>query len=93
MAKGAPKGHPRYGGRAKGVPNKPTQDLMAICEARGLNVFEAMAELACNEKDLDKRFHRLSEMAKYLYPKRKEVEMSGGLEPIEVILRDYTSKK
>lgn len=26
----APKGHPRYGGRAKGTPNKATRDLKAI---------------------------------------------------------------
>lgn len=89
----APKGHPRYGGRTKGTLNKKTEDLMAICEAKGINVFEAMVELAVTEKHPDKKFHKLTEVATYLYSKRKSLEHSGQIEGIEVTIRDYTSKK
>lgn len=89
--KGDPK--PEGSGRKKGTPNKKTQDLFEICEKAGLNVFEGMVEIAINCEDPEKRYPKLVELAKYLYPKRKELDIQGALEPIEVILRDYTSKK
>lgn len=89
----AAKGQPKSGGRKPGTLNKKTEDLMAICESKGINVFEAMVELAVTEKDTDKKFYKLTEVATYLYPKRKSVEHSGAIEGIEVIIRDYTSKK
>ena len=87
-----PKGKPRpeSSGRKKGTPNKNTRDLMAICESKGIDVFQSMVELAIIAEDPATKFIRLSEIAKYLYPKRKEVEHSGQLEPIRVIIEDYT---
>jgi uncharacterized pyridoxal phosphate-containing UPF0001 family protein len=93
----APKGHPKYpgAGRKKGTPNKATQNLHEICAKHNINVFEAMVIDAVNHQPEDKKsyFDKLSEIAKYLYAKRKEVELHADIEPIEIILRDYTSKK
>ena len=89
----AAKGQPKSGGRKPGSLNKKTEDLMLICEEKGINVFEAMVELAINEENTDKKFDRLKEVAQYLYSKRKSLEHSGQVEGIEVIVRDYTSKK
>lgn len=74
----APKGHPRYGGRTKGTPNKNTSDLMSICEKHGIHPFEGMVILAKEEKDPDKKFDKLERIAQYVHPKRKAVEVSGG---------------
>lgn len=73
---GAPKGHKKYGGRQKGTPNKSTEALFELCKKNGIDVFEAMVVLACEEKDKDKKFYRLSVIAEYLYAKRKAVEVS-----------------
>jgi hypothetical protein len=67
-------GHSKVGGRKKGTPNKATQELEAICEKHGLNVFEAMVVLASNEDDPDKKFERLKDIAPYLYAKRSSNE-------------------
>jgi hypothetical protein len=91
------KGTPRSpnAGRKAGTPNKKTQDLFEICEKHNVNVFEAMV-IECvesKEKFPEKYYANLEGLAKYLYAKRKEVDMKVDVEPIEVILRDYTSKK
>lgn len=72
----APKGHPRYGGRSKGTPNRFSQNLIEICKEKDLDVFEALVEIAKNDSHPD-NFHSLKELAQYLYPKRKSLEHSG----------------
>lgn len=92
-AKGKPKDP--GSGRKPGTVNKSTQDLFEICAKHNVNVFEAMV-IECiesKEKFPEKYYANLEGLAKYLYAKRKEVDIQGALEPIEVILRDYTSKK
>jgi hypothetical protein len=89
----AKKGQPKVAGREKGTPNKSTQDLEAICAKHNVNVFEAMVILAVTTDDDDKKFQRLEAVSKYLYAKRKEVEHSGGIEAIRLIVEDYSSKK
>jgi hypothetical protein len=76
MARGAPKGHPKWGGRQKGSVNKSTQALFDLCAKKKIDVFEAMLDLAITELDRDKKFDKLSQIAHYLYPKRKAVEHS-----------------
>ncbi len=80
-------------GRKKGTLNKNTQDLFEICERHNINVFESMVILAVKETDESEQFSRLTEIAKYLYAKRKEVEHSGSVEAIKLIIEDYSSKK
>jgi hypothetical protein len=73
---GAPKGHRKWGGRAKGTPNKKTQELLAICFEEGLDVWRAMIKLA-KEGEPHVKQAMLKELAQYLFPKRKAIELSG----------------
>lgn len=75
---GVPKGT-RIGGRQKGTPNKDTQDLLEKCRKCGIDVFEAMLDIAMNGPTLELRGAMLKECAQYLYPKRRAVEMSGDV--------------
>jgi hypothetical protein len=71
------KGHKKLGGRKAGTPNKATQSLMDKCEAKGLDVFEALIDVAQDgAKNFEWRFAALKELAQYLYPKRKAIEVS-----------------
>lgn len=74
------KGEPRTpgSGRQKGTANRFTQNLMEICKEKGLDVFEAMAEVALNPENPN-QFQAMKELAQYLYPKRKSLEHSGEL--------------
>jgi hypothetical protein len=49
---------------------------MQKCEERGIDIFEAMLELACEMSDKLDRFMMLKEIATYLYPKRKALEVT-----------------
>lgn len=85
------KGSPKSGGRQKGTLNKDSQDLFAICEKHGVNVFEAMVMIAIECDDHNERFEKLKEIAPYLYAKRKQLDV--GLDPeknkIEIIIKRW----
>ena len=66
------KGHKKVGGRKPGSPDKK-RDLFAKCEAKGIDIFDEMLEIALTTIDPSARFNMLRDMASYLYPKRKEV--------------------
>ena len=84
---------PKAGGRVKGTPNKDTTHLFAICEKHGVDVFEAMVICATQATDIEVKFRFLSDLATYLYPKRKSIEVSADEHKgFEVVIRDYTSK-
>lgn len=78
---GWPKGKPRPegAGRKKGTPNKSTQDLFEKCRSKGIDVFEALLDIAINSPKEDNRLHALKDLANYLYPKRKALEHSGEI--------------
>ena len=80
--KGKPR--PSGAGRKAGTPNKKTQTLIEKCEAKGLDIWDAMLELALEASGTDK-FKMLSEMAQYVFPKRKALEHSGDPQKIRVI--------
>ena len=42
----APKNHPRYGGRVKGIPNKKTQSLIERCDDLGVDPFDVLLRVA-----------------------------------------------
>jgi len=46
---GAPKGHPQWGGRKKGTPNKSTSYLQERCEALGVDPFEILIRFAAGD--------------------------------------------
>jgi hypothetical protein len=75
---GRPKGFPKSGGRAPGTPNK-RRSIEDVCAAQGLDPFKEMARMAA---DLDEpnRFQALKELAQYLEPKKKAMEISGAID-------------
>lgn len=94
-------GHPRYGGRAKGTPNKKTLDLHAKCAAKGIDPFELLLEF-CGEAPMEIRLAALKEICSYLYPKRKAIEHSGeinnpylekSLEELEILVEQKLREK
>lgn len=70
-------GHKKFGGRTIGTPNKSTQTLMQKCEELGLDVFGTMVTLAMETDAPFEKFRMLTEIAGYLYPKRKALEVEA----------------
>lgn len=91
---GAPKGHPRYGGRQKGTPNKKNQELFEKCRKAGVDPFEEMLKIVKHCANDHIRIQALRELCQYLYPKRKALELDGVGEEggIRIIVEDYTKK-
>ncbi len=68
----------KTGGRKAGTPNKQTAELVERLEALGCNPIEGMAQLALNvENTPELRGRMFAELAGYLYPKRKAVEVKS----------------
>lgn len=86
MAKGK-----KTGGRTKGVPNKDTAAIADALRERypDWDPVIAMAEIANDPKnDITLRLAAAKEVAQYIHPKRKAIELTGkGGEAIEVDLR------
>ena len=71
-------GHKKFGGKAKGCKNKITQDVVGLLDSLGCNPLEGLARIAENEKHpIEVRTKCLAELAQYLHPKRRAVEISG----------------
>ncbi len=69
----------RRGGRAKGTPNRATKDILERMEALGCDPLEIMARIAIDiNEDINLRFNAAKELAQYIAPKRRSVEMSDG---------------
>lgn len=81
MPPGPPKGV-RYGGRQKGTPNKNTQDIQAKLDALGCDPIQGMAEIAAEARaagDFNLAGTMYKELAQYVAPKRKAVEVQGDV--------------
>lgn len=81
MPPGPPKGV-RYGGRAKGTPNKNTLDIQAKLDALGCDPIQGMAEIAAEARaigDFNLAGTMYKELAQYVAPKRKAVEVQGDV--------------
>lgn len=90
--KGTPK-NPESG-RKKGVPNKRSQDLHDICEAKGISPFEALLDLASKGEKEETRLGALKEVCQYLWPKKKAVEHSVADEDgFRIIIDNYINKE
>lgn len=91
MPRGSAPGE-RRGGRQKGTPNKKTQAIQDKLDSIGLDVFESMAQIAVQAKaegDMQTALTALKELAQYIAPKRKAVEVAAEVSgpeggPIEV---------
>jgi len=71
------KGH-KTGGRAVGTPNRKTQEISALLDSLGCDPIEGMAQIAMNEAHTPELRGRMyAELAQYVYPKRKAVEIAA----------------
>ncbi len=76
--KGEPR--PQTAGRKAGTPNKRSQSLFDLCDEMDFNPFKAMLTIAKDDTHKDSAM-MLKEVAKYLYPARKAIELSATLDP------------
>lgn len=68
----------KSGGRHAGTPNKRTTELMDRLESLGCDPVEGMAQIAMNPANAPElRGRMFAELAGYLYPKRKAVEVKS----------------
>ena len=69
----------KTGGRKTGTPNKRTQDITALLDRLGCNPIEGMAHIAMDTfNPLEIRARMYAELAQYVAPKRKSVEIDTG---------------
>jgi len=76
---GRKKGSAKTGGRKKGTPNKATQTITEKLEALNCDPLEGMAKIAKQamaEGEMALAGQMFKELAQYVAPKRKSVEMS-----------------
>jgi len=77
---GSSKGE-RRGGRTKGTPNKKTQAVIDQLKEIGCDPIAGMAEIALlarNSDDLTLAGQMYKELAQYVAPKRKAIEITGA---------------
>lgn len=79
-------------GRKKGTPNKQTADVLEKLSALGCDPIQGMVEIAAEAKsqgDIALAGQMYKELAQYVAPKRKAVEMSvSGSLSLEQMLSD-----
>jgi len=73
---GRPSGQLKTGGRKKGTPNKATLIVEEKINAAGCDPLTELAKIAMNHRyAVEVRVRCLCELASYLYPKRKPVDV------------------
>ncbi len=86
MSRGAKPGEYR-GGRKKGTPNKRTADIQARLDKMGCDPIEGMARIAkdaMKAKNPNLALTAYKELAQYVAPKRKSVEMKAEIRDIDL---------
>ena len=77
----------KTGGRVKGTPNKKTQEVIDRLKELNCDPIEGMAKIAqtaLESDDLALAGQMYKELAQYIAPKRKAIEVTGeGGKPIE----------
>ncbi len=76
-----PKGSPKTigSGRKAGTPNKNTMDLMQKCADKGVDIFDELLLIAMTTLTPMDRFRYFSDIAQYIYPKRKALEVDANV--------------
>ena len=65
----------KTGGRRKGTPNKRTQQVAEVLRELDCDPIRGMAEIAANKRHpIELRAKMYTELAHYVYPKRKAVD-------------------
>lgn len=78
----------KTGGRKKGTPNKRTQEIQDRLAELNCDPVEGMAKLAMDpENSPELRGRMYSELAQYVYPKRKAIEHSGDVSAQSYVAR------
>jgi hypothetical protein len=73
-----PKGLPKTGGRLRGTPNRKSEQLLRKLQSLECDPIEGLARIALDaETRLDLRVRCYAELAQYVYPKRKAVDLAG----------------
>jgi len=68
----------KTGGRQKGTPNKPGQQVAELLESLGCDPIEGMARIAMDPSHSPElRGKMYSDLARYVYPQRKAIEHTG----------------
>ena len=71
-----PKGLPKTGGRIRGTPNRKTELVAKKLAKLGCDPIEGLARIALDpETKPEIKVRCFSELAQYLYPKRKAVDV------------------
>lgn len=71
-----PKGLPKTGGRVRGTPNRKTELLANKLARLGCDPIEGLARIALDpQTKVEIKVRCLSELAQYVYPKRKAVDV------------------
>jgi hypothetical protein len=88
---------PRTGGRRKGTPNKRTQDVIERLRELDCDPIEGMARIAMDEgAPIETRARMDAELAQYIAPKRKAVEMAAEIsepQPRVIILQGVSASR
>jgi len=80
--------------RPKGSPNRKTLALEELCDQMGIHPFVEMLKALTVTDEPRERFRMAAEIAQYLYPKRKAVELSASEDKGFIItVKDYTKDK
>jgi len=79
----------KTGGRTAGTPNRKTRDVGELLRSLGCDPIEGMVRIAQDERhNPELRGKMYAELARYVYPHRKAVEVSGAdAGPVELVVR------
>lgn len=83
----APKGHARYGGRAKGTLNKSTADIKALAQKHGGDVIAMLAKLMQNADSDQAKIAAGKELLDRGYGKPTQVIGGDDELPITVVTK------
>jgi hypothetical protein len=69
----------KTGGRTRGTPNRRTQDIQSLLTSMGCDPIEGMARIAMDlQHPVEVRARMYVELAQYVAPKRRAVQMDVG---------------
>jgi hypothetical protein len=76
---GAPKGHPRFGGRKPGVPNKVTAEVRDLARVHGPAILKELVRLAFKSKSEQTRVAAIKEILDRAYGRSAQPIEGEGL--------------